>query len=225
MQKIRHAEPDERYWLPPNEKDAFNPIEGGTFFRWMGGRLAPTGQIDRTNLTEFDATTVFTQRPSTAHLLAVPFDARKKSVCKTIHGWQPISFDHIKISDIGDGRSYYFSSITKLGSEGHICAPGPSHWVPQLLDPQYDNSMPMNKRVHVGMIGDLPLLFAIAALSAPKTASLGAILQQCLQPGVWRPHGYPLTSAHRCKAQVFCPSLILIVSRYCRAWRSGHGIP
>ena len=50
------------------------------------------------------------------------------------------------------------------------------------------------------MIGSLPLLFALAAISAPKTASLGAVLQQCLQPGNWKPHGFPPESSHRRKS-------------------------
>ena len=183
----------------------------------MGGRVLPGGQIKIANLSEFGAATVFTQQTSTTHLLAVPFDARKKSA-KNRGGWRPITFDHTRVGKSNN----YFSSISTIGSEEKICAKGPPHWIPELLDPHYGGSD--SGKIQLGMIGDLPLLFALAAFAAPRKASLFTVLQQCLQPGAWRPHGIPPESTHRCKVGRFCSASALTVYRYCGAWHGGYRI-
>ena len=200
MQKPRHS-PDEHDWLPPNKKDAYKTVGEGTFFKWIGGRVVPPGSMEYTKLSESSAAIVFTQHPSTANLLAVPFDARKESVNK-YHGWQAIGFDHIQVGKTKN----YFSSIAFCRSESRLCAPAPSHWIPELLDLFY-NHAPID-RFQVGMIGDLPLLFALAAFSTPSTTPMGPILQRCLQPGDWQPHRNSVDIRHRRKSDT-CLRLLL----------------
>ena len=213
-QPPRHAKPDENYWLPPNKQKAYKPVGGKTFFRWMGGKIVPSGNVEPTKLSEFKAATVFTQYGDTSNLLAVPFDARKQSVSKSNHVWRNISFNHKKVGQTNN----YFSSISLCGSDARLCAPAPPHWIPELLDPVYNP--PPNDRVHVGMIGNLSLLFAIAAFSAPRTQSLRDVLQGCLQPGIWQAHGRPIDSSHRRRFSRCSRSGLLIVYRHTFSW---HG--
>ena len=186
-QMIRHAEGG--YWLPPNRTNGLTNGQGPTLlFRWKGGRISivpandPIQGMDL-NRYMYDTATIFTQYPDTPHLLAVPFDARTRSVYHFGRGWQYIRFIHSRVGNI----NAYYSYISIRGVERAIAAPGSPRWMPELLPSQHDCDHRHSTRTQAGLIGDLPLLFALAAFSAPPE-SLETLLSS-MQPGRWNPHG------------------------------------
>ena len=186
------------FWTPPDVCDAFfrGPI---TAFRWRNGLL---GRIDVAATTGkakdyLRCATVFTQMPSTSHVLAVDFDAELTSVKESSESWKPLSFDHIK-----DRKSdAVVSSIELFGSEKHIAAPCPPHLrqiLPSIYDwqPKLDSAGCQTTKppIFAGFIGKLPLLIALAAFSA-LPSSLERTMVQCIRRGVWVPHSQD--SGHR----------------------------
>lgn len=137
------------------------------------------------------AVTVFTQMPDTPHLLAVSFDATTVNVSDQ-QGWLPLSFQHDRI---GNPDTIY-SSVQAVASQRHLAAPGASHWVPQLLPTIYDypttdhEGRSLSTSVtSAGLIGNVPLLLALAAFSGPEN-QLDVILTQCLRRGIWVEHPF-----------------------------------
>ena len=187
-QPIRHGVGGE--WMPPDRPYGLTNGRGPTLFlRWKGGRNItvsvddPIHDIDLDRYT-YRAATLFTQYPDTPHLLAVPFDARTRSVRHFGRGWQRISFNH---NPVGNSNSNaYYSYISDRGAEPRIAAPGP-HWIPQLLSAWYDCHAGHATRKQAGLIGELPLLYALAAFSVPPESL--ELLLSSMQPGRWDFHG------------------------------------
>lgn len=154
--------------------------------RWENGRITIVPGNDPFQGTGLDGNvyqtaTVFTQKPDTSHLLAVPFDARTRSVQG--RGWHCIEFNH---NQIGNSNRFY-SYISDRGARLKIAAPMAPHWQPELLDPYYACEDRHRTRIQAGLIGELSLLFALAAFSAPPT-SQGSLLNSIV-PRRWIPHG------------------------------------
>jgi hypothetical protein len=86
-----------------------------------------------------------------------------------------------------------------VGDEQRIAAPAPPHWENQLISPvsNYkdhrvgDAQQKQQAGLQAGLIGELPLLFALAAFSAPAEM-ITQVLTTCIQPGAWREHPYKL---------------------------------
>ena len=135
----------------------------------------------------YHAATVFTQNPDTPHLLAVPFDARTRSVQNFGRGWQRITFTHHRGG--GNSSNDYYSYISNQGAEPRIAAPGSARWMPQLLPAWYNCDTRHDTRSQAGLIGELPLLFALASFSAPPTSQ--GVLLNSVARGTWHPHGLP----------------------------------
>lgn len=177
-------------WRPPTIRGAYTSSPG-TFWWWRGGRVTPVPPNDpviTSGLTTYRTATVFSQYPSTAHLLVVPFDARTRNVNEHRPGWPPISFYHEELgSDAEEVREFY-SSVSAVGPETHIAAPGQAFWMPQLLNTSYNYSAGHHSRPrrHAGLTGSLPILLALAIFSAPEINLAEAM--SSLQPGAWRPH-------------------------------------
>ena len=175
-------------WVPPNTPNGLaNGQDPAIWFHWRGGRITlqphDPFQGPGVNRTVYRAATVFTQYPGTPHLLAVPFNARTRSVNQFGRGWQCMTFNHIPV---GNSNSYY-SYISDRGGQQRIAAPGSQHWMDQLLPDWYNcNDVEDSRRTQAGLIGELPLLFALAAFSAPP-ASQGS-LRHSIAPGRWIPH-------------------------------------
>lgn len=192
----RHSR-EQHYWQPPNRVNGFMPGDGPRlFFRWMGGRLSvvpPNDNICGVNLAEYRTATVFTQRPDTPHLLAVPYDARLRDVRTVGPDWRPLTFNHEQIGE----TNTYFSYVTSSGAEQHLAAHGSQHWTGQLLPTWYDCDAGTEEstRSQGGLIGNLPLLFALAAFSAPPARL--SVLTNSLQPGAWVPHQYQYPSGRK----------------------------
>ena len=178
------------FWSPPTIRTGYTRTSR-SFFRWRGGIMTHASAHDHLGQL-FSAATVFTQNPDTTHLLVVPFDAQVRNAHEnnggnnggSDGGWRPLVFRHVRI----DNTPYTYSAVSAVGDRQHIAARGSSHWMPQLLPRVYDfqNGSP---RLQAGLIGDIPLLIALAAFSAPPNA-LGAVLTNHVRPGVWCPHPY-----------------------------------
>ena len=88
-----------------------------------------------------------------------------------------------------------YSLVDLQGDEQQLAAPVPQEWINKLIPCiyKYDERSPPTPEF-AGLIGDLPLLLALAAFSAPPE-QLNSVLTQNIQPGVWLPH----THRHGCK--------------------------
>ena len=181
------------FWLPPTVETGYI-TENSTFYRWLDGNLTPIAAFEpvRNSCRDiYSAATVFTQNPDTPHLLVVPFDSRTRNAYENSGGWRPLTFIHKRI---GQTRHTY-SAVSANGDLQHIAAPGSPHWMPQLLPMVYDFQTG-SPRIQAGLIGDLPLLIALAAFSAPPTA-LAGVLTNCLRRGTWRPHQFHWPSGRK----------------------------
>lgn len=142
--------------------------------------------------SEYSAATMLTQYPDTHHLLAVDFDAEKRNVVEKPGGWKVLSFDHMHTPGF---RGNYYSAVRIFGAEQQIAAPGSRHWMPQLLPAIYDydprgQSKDLVRTNFTGLVGSLPILFALPAFSAPPNL-LSKVLTNHLGPNSWIPHHYP----------------------------------
>ena len=181
------------FWDPPNIRTAYIRSPPA-LYRWAGGRVLPVAGSDQVQLHASDvfrAATMFTQRPGTGHLLAVNFDAERKTVRES-GGWRPLSFDHKRI----DATNRVVSLISPAADEAQLPAPCsngltqllPScyHW--QAQPDQHGHSVPCPD-TSAGLAGKLPILIAIAAFSAPE-AQVRQALMTCIQPRGWQRHQY-----------------------------------
>ncbi|KAL8727514.1 MAG: hypothetical protein Q9181_005686 [Wetmoreana brouardii] len=192
-----------RYWAPPNKKNAYHRNETSPkLFRWIGGRVQVPAANDVSRQRKLDeykyaVATVFTQWPDTDHLLAVDFDAETSDVCEEYGGWKVLSFRHVP----QDGTRT-FSYVELAGDQQRLAAPGSREWMPQLL-PQiynYDSTLAVNRTTSAGLIGSLPILFALPAFSA-RADGLSQVLTSGLMPNRWLPH----TSNHgRMVVTIYC---------------------
>lgn len=190
-QPIRHG--DSGYWLPPNMTNGLTKGQGHTLLlRWAGGRSFevpandPIRDVDLVRY-QYRTATVFTQHPDTPCLLAVPFDARISNVYQFGRGWQRVKFIHRRVEN--SNRNAYYSYISDQGAAQIIAAPALRTWMDQLVPAWYDCEPRDASRTQAGLIGQLPLLFALAAFSAPPK-SLGVLLSS-IQPGKWMHHNLP----------------------------------
>ena len=177
--------------MPPNRPNGLTNGQGSLFLRWQGGRISTVPANDPIRGVDLDrytyrASTIFTQNPDTPHLLAVPFDARTTNVYQYGRGWQRITFIHNRV---GNSSNAYYSYISDQGAEQRIAAPALPHWIDQLLPSWYNCEPRHAARTQAGLIGELPLLLALAAFSAPPT-SPGSLLN-CIAPGRWFAHQQP----------------------------------
>ena len=177
--------------MPPDRANGLTNGPGPTqLLCWEGGRISivpANNPIRGINLNGYvyRTATIFTQYPDTPHLLAVPFNARTRSVHPSFgRGWQHVTFNHIRVGNSGDA---YYSYISTCGGEQKIAARGSQNWIDQLLPGWYDCDPRHDTRNQAGLIGELPLLFALAAFSAPPTSQ--ACLPHSIAPGKWIRHG------------------------------------
>ncbi|KAL8912060.1 MAG: hypothetical protein Q9171_002848 [Xanthocarpia ochracea] len=191
VQPIRTGTEGNKFWAPPNRKNAYHRNRAGArLFRWMGGRMTDITPKDLDkNYLSYGVATIFTQYKDTHHLLAVTFDAEQRDVREEQGGWKVLSFDHILQN--GTQRTYY-SSMGVVGAERQLAAPGSSAWIPQLLPKIYDYDSCGNppQRSSGGLIGNLPLLFALPAFSA-QPDRLSHVLTSSMQPNRWNRHELP----------------------------------
>ncbi|KAL8993616.1 MAG: hypothetical protein Q9188_007285 [Gyalolechia gomerana] len=188
-QAIRKGPGESGFWAPPNRKIAYHRNRApAKLFRWRGGRVTEV-QHDPSSLDRFtrhSVATVFTQYPDTHHLLAVNFDAEERDVFEDPGGWKVLSFWH----EPQHGTERIYSYVDVYGDAQQMAAPGSPRWMPQLVPViyDYDSTQTPNQRPSTaGLIGHLPILFALPAFSAPP-AQLAEVLTGHLQPNTWVPH-------------------------------------
>lgn len=185
-----------QYWIPPTLRTAYRSGPE-TLYCWLGGRINRVTNNESARLINrepFSAATVFTQMPDTPHLLAVPFDAQIANVRDYPAGWRGLSFRHVSVN--GDARRTY-SSFVDLGPEARLAGPGSPLIVGPLLPSVYNyhqtidgNNRPIpSERDHAGLIGNLPILVALAAFSAPPGLVDDAFTSS-VRPGTWSPHTF-----------------------------------
>ncbi|KAL8801143.1 MAG: hypothetical protein Q9200_007036, partial [Gallowayella weberi] len=176
-----------KFWAPPNQKNAYiRDRTRARLFRWEGGRMSDITATDlgkKQGLSLHSVATIFTQWQDTPHLLAVNFDAETRDVAEEYGGWKVLSFDHIP--QYGTPRTYY-SSVGVAGAEQQLAAPGSPAWMPQLLPEiyNYDSRQSAVQPISAGLIGNLPILFALPAFSA-QPDSLSSILVSKMRPNLW----------------------------------------
>lgn len=175
-----------QFWVPPNIRTGYTQ---GTsiLLHWMGGtmnRIAVNDAVCGSLHQIYSSATVFTQNPDTPHLLVVPFDAPRIHIYQNPRRWRPLAFHHVRI----DNTQRTYSAVSTVGDRHHIAAPGSPHWMPQLIPSVYDYQ-DRSPKIQAGLIGNIPLLIALAAFSAPQNA-LVAVLTNCLRPHCWRPHQF-----------------------------------
>lgn len=182
-------------WVPPSRRDAYlRDDHGARLFRWRGGRMIDiTTEALIKDYTLHSVATVFIQRRDTANILVVPFDARKKDVAENSGGWKDLSFEFTpqKLS----WRSY--AAVTLASGRRRIALPYQSPWM-ELLPATYfhnDRNSMVRSRTKIGLIGSLPVLFALPAFSA-QPDQLSNVLTNCMQPNKWVEHSLP----HGCKS-------------------------
>ena len=177
-------------WVPPNRKDAYiRGDHGAKLFRWTGGRMTQmTTEALNKECTLHSVATVFIQRQDTANILAVPFDARKNDVTEDSGGWKDLSFEYTH-RDFSWGS---FVEITLAGGPRRIAVAEQSPWM-KLLPAAYienDSESILRRGVNPGLIGSLPLLFALPAFSALPD-QLSYVLTNFIQPNEWHAHELP----------------------------------
>ena len=171
-------------WDPPIRKNQFSKSDRCRF-RWQNGSLSVLGSDDpimRQQWTRRSTASVFPQSAA-GQLLIVNIDVTEQDVSESYYGrWTALNFRHIKVE--GSKRSYY-SYLDFVADQAVTAARVRNHVVPQLL-PEIHNSRD-HRREHAGLIGKLPLLVAIAALSG-ATNVRNAIMRACVQPSRWARH-------------------------------------
>ncbi|KAL8932240.1 MAG: hypothetical protein Q9211_006433, partial [Gyalolechia sp. 1 TL-2023] len=188
-QAIRKGSGESGFWAPPNRKYAYHRNRvPAKLFRWRGGIATelPYRPSSLDGVTRHSVATVFAQYPDTNHLLAVDFDAEEKDVVEDPGGWKVLSFRHQP--QPGTGRIYSYVDV--FGMEQQMAAPGSPHWMPQLIPSiyNYDSRQSTPRRPSTaGLIGHLPILFALPAFSA-QADRLAQVLTGHLRPNTWRPH-------------------------------------
>ena len=204
--KIEEIKPDYRkqppqsqnhpcgFFFPPNQSDALTT--GSKYlFRYRDPvfrEVAPSDPV-RGQLTEpYGAATVFSQATDTAHLLAVPFDARTRDIRGTDYNWRCLGFEHIPVQNRGTGT---YASLDFVGEKK--CLPAVVSAWKKLIPPPYryqqtdDNGNPIpSETTCAGLIGSLPLLVALAAFSAQPSELPNALTTSRSTTGHWVPHSY-----------------------------------
>ncbi|MCJ1324365.1 hypothetical protein MMC10_001027 [Thelotrema lepadinum] len=191
-------------WLPPNRKEDFRPRPldfldtNDTLYRWAGGEITEVNKSTYPRASELNTRTsnpwrfrtysVFVQQ-NNGRILAVDFDARRRDVRDSdITEWCEIGFHHIPA-----GNAVY-SYLDIPGEYLQLAGAAPSSnatWINQLFPqgyhcgPSADAQYPTMR--HAGLIGRLPLIISLAALSCHPT-QVKHVLTRCMRPGRWSVH-------------------------------------
>ena len=175
-------------WCPPIQHTDFQS-RPGTLFRWLGGTVtavAPDDPARSMSRTPVGAATVFTHYPDSTHIIAVNVDAGMTDAADQSGSWRMLSFNHVASSN-----NRYFSSVNTMGQEKHLVAPGSQSWIRQLIPDIYDYSRQPSapSRASAGLIGSVPILLALAVLSAPENLLIQTLTNH-IGPGTWQRHAY-----------------------------------
>ena len=195
-------------WDPPKIRTAYR-AHPGVLYRWSGGSVSAISaneQMQHQDLEVFGAATVFTHWPDSDHLLAVNFDARRRTVA-TNGGWRPLSFEHQGTGSPNRIRAF----VNPYATKRQLPAPCPN-LVPDILPRGYGWQPPANQNGHsptstspsafAGLVGKLPILIAIAAFSCPR-AHVPQVLTTSIRPHSWQQHHHGNGRSRLCSARMF----------------------
>lgn len=185
-------------FLPPTWSTAYEK-KNPNLFRWSLGRLtciSPNDPAWTTTGTLHSEVTIFSQQDSTDHLLAVGIDATGVDLTDGNHRWAVLSFRYIQVPNQPAGNVY--SKLDLQGTEKKIASPGSRNLVNELLPECYDYSFQLDeqgqkippRQTSVGLIGNIPILIALAAFSA-HPSRLRQTLESSVRLRQWVPHGNP----------------------------------
>ena len=185
----RSSDHPQGFFVPPDRRNGYDTKPGHIFrFAYQNNVLQAVDTVSIQAFEIYRSATVFSQATKTDHLLAVPFDARTKDVSSHDHDWRGISFEHIKRSSAST-----YASLAFHGLEDYLPAPVPESWK-QLIPPPYrfrnvdgEGRSILPTTNFGGLIGNLPLLIALAAFSAVPDA-LSATLRNSIRGGKWQSH-------------------------------------
>ena len=167
-------------WYPPTLKAAFKE-KRPQWFKWDAGKVETVVGTLSVG-AEYGAATVFTQNPEGC-LVAVKFDTTKEDVSPDDHtDWPRLHFKH----ETKDSKA--LSYVDPYEGKRTLAAPGSSIWMPQLV-PQIFNWTPGNGNglkpaVSGGLIGNLPVLLALAAFASPPSM-VKNVMCSCVRPNAW----------------------------------------
>ena len=172
-----------KMWDPPRaHKHMQSSLHG--LYRWSDGLMEKVSLLsladERRQLRLHNQASVFFQAESD-HLLTTDINAATHDVVQ----WSRLFFCHDRVSQ---GSSGHYTSLDFAGCQLLTAAPMPLHISPQLLPGIYDNIS--TRKENAGIIGELSLLIALAALSAPRK-NLDEVFRSSLRPGEWRDHSFP----------------------------------
>ncbi|KAI9757514.1 MAG: hypothetical protein M4579_003427 [Chaenotheca gracillima] len=175
------------YWLPPTRRDGQDRSDSNRLYRWYNGSVSEVSQMDPAfntyragHLEQYSVASIYVQT-QTDNILAIMTDVIENDVEP---GWR---WSRLGFSDRPT------VSFLEAGQQDQLPAPGPAYLIPQLLPRVYQwrpeattntNTMAPPPK---GLCGELPLLLALAACSAPPSW-MRYVLTQCIQPGSWSRH-------------------------------------
>lgn len=174
----------EKGWLPPDTREAIKPSVTerplGNIYRWTDGIVRKCDDLDNnkhrlsTSLDDRLTFSTYTVMMDKSNAFAcVPFDARRVEVrTSDVREWQYLGFDHITSSAGPTGRGI----LSKVVGPGHFprlagYKEDRSSWIRdffpgnyQSVKPRSDDKTPVT---HLGLVGNLALVIALAAFTAP----------------------------------------------------------
>ena len=168
-------------WTPPISAEAFDRGQA-RLFTWKDGNMQTfNGQCPEAN-RRYSAATIFNQGQSKV-LFSVMCDAADAGDRSVI--------------DAGDWRSLKFEAapaaptLSQVGpnfKNDTLRARGGQHWVGQLLPSRYHHQgSHTNGPTITGLVGELPILIALAALSTSE-AKFKDVLPASIKEYKWIPH-------------------------------------
>lgn len=164
-------------WLPPNRSTGdSNYIK--KIYRWNA-----RDQQSLTDVTQQAVPSVYTQRTVYHHggkFWVVPYDATEYNVGSMSTWWRALTFEHLPNNGV--------SSVTCAGTELRLAAQRPDQlWLQQLFPDGYWANPPTVQPG--GLQGDLALILALGAFSAPRGRTAAA-LSTSFKVGRWVPHHF-----------------------------------
>lgn len=166
-------------WCPPKEKKSLQGYDS-RWYLWAEGRMAEISDPGSSHREKHSSASLFV-RDQHETLLAANLDATQDEFSRVQHAcWREIKF-YLNRTTNGD-----YSFVDYAGQSTETPATMPAHMVPQLLPQIYNGS---SSRTNRGLVGRLPILIGLAALSA-EPAHVNEVLTNSIRLGSWRHHGH-----------------------------------
>ncbi|KIW18721.1 hypothetical protein PV08_03010 [Exophiala spinifera] len=198
-QRAGRSTPNDRYWVPPADKEEFSKQQPPQWRVWNPGQRQslhgfrhlhrPTTETIR-DFRHTRTCSVFWDPERHGYVL-VPYDCTRISDCETSpFNWRRLSF--------GQNNTHPDRRIALVGYEmtsHNLPFAGPQSWFDQLLSDVYRGQGAGNGH-NCGLAGNLAVLIALIAFSANRGDAYAAV-DQSFRPDIssttLRPHGHPVS--------------------------------